>query len=71
MERNYIDSSMITSMGYDSSLGILEIEFKTNAAVWQYSDVPEYVWYEMQSTESVGKYFHANIRAQYAESRVG
>lgn len=71
MERIYVDSSMIKSMGYDSNLSILEIEFKSNGAVWQYSDVPEYLWYEMQSADSKGKYFHANILKQYPENRVG
>lgn len=34
MERNYIESSMITSMGYDFQQAVLEIEFKSNGQVW-------------------------------------
>lgn len=71
MDRKYVESSMITSIGYDASQAILEVEFKTNGQVWQYFDVPEYIWYEMESAPSVGKYFHANIRGAYSESRVG
>jgi len=68
MERTYVDSSMIISIGYEDS--ILEIEFKSNGQVWQYFEVPEYVYHEMISSDSQGKYFHRNIKGQYAEARV-
>ncbi|WHH60973.1 KTSC domain-containing protein [Petroclostridium sp. X23] len=71
MERTYIESTMITSIGYDFSQAILEIEFKSNRQLWQYFDVPEYIWYEFESALSIGKYFHANIRGRYTENRVG
>ncbi len=71
MERKYINSSMIVSIGYDSQQAILEIEFKSNGQVWQYRDVPEYLWYEMESASSIGKFFHSNIRGTFDESRVG
>lgn len=71
MNREYVESSMIISIGYDAVQAILEVEFKSNGQIWQYYDVPEHIWHEMESAESVGKYFHANIRGVYAESRVG
>ncbi|MNW46218.1 hypothetical protein D3C74_235010 [compost metagenome] len=71
MDRKYVESSMITSIGYDESQAVLEVEFKSNGQVWQYYDVTEYIWFEMNSAPSVGKYFHANIRGKYPESRVG
>lgn len=64
MDRQYVESSMITSIGYDQISSILEVEFK-NGVVWQYPDFPEYMWYEFQSAESKGKYFRANIREQF------
>lgn len=64
MDRQYVDSSMIKSIGYDVSSSTLEVEFKTEV-VWQYHEFPEYMWYEFQSAESKGKYFHANIRDQF------
>lgn len=70
MERDYVESSMITSFGYDATISTLEIEFK-NGAVWQYFDVPESVYYEMKSADSCGKFFHENIKGQYSESQVG
>jgi hypothetical protein len=70
MDREYVESSMITSFGFDPSISTLEIEFKSGA-VWQYFDVPESVYYEMKSASSCGKFFHASIKGQYAESQVG
>jgi len=68
MEREYVESSMIRSFGFEIST--LEIEFK-NGAVWQYFDVPESVYYEMKEANSCGKFFHSNIKGQYSESQVG
>ena len=70
MDRQNVDSTLATSVGYDSANSILEIEFKTTGAVWQYYDVPENVFNEMMNG-SIGKYFHSNIKGQYAESQVG
>jgi hypothetical protein len=70
MKRESVDSTLASSVGYDSSTSILEIEFKSNGAVWQYSDIPESVYYEMRSG-SIGKYFLTNIKGQYPEAQVG
>jgi hypothetical protein len=70
MERIYVESHMITSIGYDSSAAILEIEFKNGGAIWQYYDVPEYVYNELM-VPSHGKYFLKNIKGHYSENRVG
>ena len=70
MERQFIESSMIKSIGYDPNSSTLEIEFN-NDAVWQYFDFLEYLWYEFKSSESKGKFFHREIKNQYSESRVG
>lgn len=70
MDRQNVDSTLATSVGYDPNNSTLEIEFKSNGAVWQYYDVPESVFNEMMNG-SIGKYFHANIKGQYTESQVG
>ncbi len=70
MDRQSVDSSMASSVGYDPTTSTLEIEFRKNGEVWQYFEVPESVYYEMMSG-SIGKYFLANIKTHYAESRVG
>lgn len=70
MDRKYVESSMIISIGYDFSQAVLEVEFKSNRQVWQYYDVPEYTWYEFEAASSIGKFFHANIRGKYTENRI-
>ncbi len=70
MQRKDVTSSMIRSIGYDAATSVLEIEFN-NGAVWQYSNFTEGTWYEFESAESHGKYFHANIKGSYPESQVG
>lgn len=64
MVRQYVNSSMITSIGYDKSSSILEIEFKSGE-IWDYTGFPEYLWYEFEASESKGKFFHQNIKKQY------
>ena len=70
MQRESVQSSNIASLGYDSDTSTLEVEFHSGA-VWQYHDVPENVYYDMKNSESLGKFFNANIKRQYAESQVG
>jgi hypothetical protein len=70
MEREYVQSSMIRSFGFDSSSSTLEVEFN-RGVVWQYFDVPESTYYEMKSAGSCGKFFNAHIKDKYAESQVG
>lgn len=71
MDRKAIESSMITSIGYEADSGTLEVEFKNGGAVWQYFDFPEHAWAEFENAESQGKFFHANIKNHYREARVG
>jgi hypothetical protein len=70
MERQNVDSSMATSVGYDPDTSTLEITFRKNGEVWEYYDVPENVYHEMMGG-SIGRYFLANIKNQYRENRVG
>jgi len=70
MDRQNVESSMIRSIGYDANNSTLEIEFNSGA-VWQYFDFPESLWYEFETSESQGKFFHRVIKNQYSESRVG
>lgn len=71
MQRENVESSMILSIGYESSTSTLEIEFKNGGAIWQYFSVPESLFHELKSAASIGKFFLANIKNQYSESRVG
>ena len=64
MERISVNSSNVSSVGYDAYSQTLEIEFN-NGGVYQYSGVPESVYEGMMGADSKGKYFHANIKNTY------
>jgi hypothetical protein len=70
MDRQYVDSNLILSIGYNSSSATLEIEFKRSGQIWEYYDVPEYVWFEFQASDSKGKFFLQNIKKQYSENQL-
>ncbi len=70
MDRTPVNSTMISSIGYDPSSGTLEVEFNNGGAIWQYYDFPEHMWNEFENAESHGKYFNANIKDQYRGGRV-
>jgi hypothetical protein len=71
MDRDSIDSSMISSVGYDQSTGTVEVEFRSSGQVWQYYDVPEHMYNEVRAAGSFGKAFNAMIKTQFREARVG
>ena len=70
MERRNVDSTMIRSIGHDSTASVLEIEF-ISGPIWQYRDFPESAWHEFDSADSHWKYFHAYIKGNYSESQIG
>lgn len=71
MDRQYVTSSAITSIGFDPNTSTLEIEFSKNSAVWQYYNFPESTYYEFIGSDSLGKFFLDHIKEQYSENRVG
>jgi len=69
MDRDYVESTMIRSIGFAADTSTLEIEFNSGA-VWQYYDFPESLYYEFRNSESLGKFFHGQIKNNYREARV-
>ena len=69
MERREVNSSGINSIGYDEETQILEIEFRIG--VYQYENVPEYVYIEMMNSDSIGEFFNEEIKHEYSCSRAG
>lgn len=61
MERQYVSSSNIASIGYDLDNMILEVEF-LSGAVYQYFDVPQSIYDGLMAADSHGKYFAAYIK---------
>jgi hypothetical protein len=69
MERVAVSSSNLSSVGYDPDTQTLEIEFH-HGGVYQYAGVPEEVFQGLMSSDSQGKYFHANIKNNYPFSKL-
>lgn len=65
MKRAPVESSNLSSVGYDSSSSTLDIEFQ-EGAVYQYYDVPESVFRGLMAAPSKGKYFHQHIRDRFS-----
>ena len=64
MNRKPVESSNIVSIGHDGK-NTLEVEFK-RGGIYQYSPVSSEGFIQMQQAESVGKYFHQNIKSNEA-----
>jgi len=60
MEMIPVQSSNHVAAGYDSDQAIMRIEFK-DGSMYEYFDVPQYIWDEYLAAESQGSYAHQNI----------
>ena len=64
MKRKTVKSSNIKSIGYDIETKVLELEFNNNA-VYCYLNVDLRTIVKFIFTESLGKYFIANIKNKF------
>lgn len=69
MKRVPVSSSNLSSVGYNESKQILEIEFN-GGRVYQYFNVPKRIHQELMNAASHGKYFHRNIEDNYRYDQV-
>jgi len=69
VEREPVTSSNIVSVGYEPTSETLEIEFKTTG-VYQYLNVPQFIWERFMMADSVGKFFNAEIKNSYPCTKV-
>lgn len=69
MELINVESSNINAIGYDESLGILQIEFN-NGYAYEYYDVPSYEYEQLMVAESKGSYANRNIYKNYRYTRI-
>jgi hypothetical protein len=64
MDRETVSSSNLVSVGYDPQSETLEVEF-TISGVYQYFNVPPFMWERLMSADSVGRFFNLEIRNAY------
>ncbi|MDM4028477.1 KTSC domain-containing protein [Escherichia coli] len=70
MIRNYVSSSNLQSVGYDSATLTLEIAFH-NGGIYQYSGVPSRIYQGLMNASSKDQYFHQFIKNVYPYRKVG
>ena len=69
MYRTPVNSSNIRSIGYDPQLTTLEVEF-TSGDIYQYFNVPEYLYQQFLNASSHGQFLNDNIRYNYRYQKV-
>lgn len=69
MNRQFVQSSDLQSIGYDQNTNVLEVEFHSGG-IYQYFKVPEFVYLALVSATSKGTYFHKNIKERYKYKRI-
>ncbi|MGH8129089.1 MAG: KTSC domain-containing protein [Gammaproteobacteria bacterium] len=69
MNMQKVESSQIHAVGYDAEKKTLRVSFKSGG-VYDYADVPEQVHKDMLAAESVGSFFHKNVRGIYQHKKL-
>lgn len=69
MGRNFVKSSNLRSVGYDSVSCVLEIEFMSGA-VYQYFNVSSQTFDMLMSASSHGQFHNFHIKGKFRYRRV-
>jgi hypothetical protein len=64
MQRQKVNSSNISSIGYDEEYSILEVEFNSGS-IYQYMNVPKNLYAGIMSAASHGSYLNYYIKDRY------
>lgn len=65
-----VDSSNIVRVAFDKEESVILVEFK-DGAIWGYDDCDSALYEKFKNAESVGKFFHRNIKAGHTAERLG
>lgn len=64
MYRQWVESSAVRSVGYDTKRRVLEVEV-AGGAVYEYLDVPPREYFALVAADSVGRYYNQQIKESY------
>lgn len=74
MKRIAVDSSVISSIGYDELQKVLEVEFTDSHEVYRYFKVPILEFIKLldlsETKDSVGKYFNSVFKDKYQYKKI-
>jgi hypothetical protein len=68
-KRQLVQSTTLTSVGYDPTLRVLELEFRSGE-IYRYRAVPSTIYRELMAAESKGRFFSKNIRGKFPFTHV-
>ena len=60
-----VRSTAIIKVGYDSSINNMYIDFEDSDPHYTFCGVPESIFEDFVSSDSVGRYYHQNIKDKY------
>lgn len=66
MEREAVSSSNLASVGYNPDSETLEVEFAKTGKVYEYYNVPQFMYDRLMAAPSVGVFFNAEIKNAYS-----
>lgn len=66
MERYPVSSSSLASVGYDANSETLQVEFTATGKVYEYYNVPQFMYDRLLEAASIGQFFNAEIRNAYS-----
>ena len=69
-EMKYVSSSNVESIGFDSSESILYVRF-LDGSEYAYYGVPQYIYDDLLTTNSIGSYLHVYVKNQYRYEKIG
>ena len=69
MDRAAVSSSNLAEVGYDPDTETLEIMFRSGF-IYQYYNMPAFMYERFMQANSLGTFFNASIKGQFAEARV-
>jgi len=65
-----VQSSQISFIGYDYSVGSLYVTFKNNGSTYAYLNVPQHVYDSLMVSSSVGTDFSSKVKNVYQYTKV-
>jgi len=69
VHRDPVDSSSLSSLGYDARKHLLEVEFR-NGGIYRYLEVPETEYEALRHADSVGRHLNQEIKPFYSVIKV-
>ena len=69
MQWRPVDSTVVTTIGYDPESRVLALRL-TNGRAYRYFDVPEILYRRLLVADSIGRLYNAEVRDHYQCERI-